>query len=653
MRPLRLRLWATMRAELGADWWAPLRPPPLRTVSQWADTERVLTSESSAAPGPWRTSVTPYLREIMDRLSASDPCERVIAMVASQMGKTEAILNAIGYTAQDCPSPILMVQPRDADVKDYSRRRVAPMIRASPALRQRFADARSRDGGASMALREYVGGSVAMVSAQSPAGLAAKAIRVLLLDEVDRYPASAGAEGDPVELAIQRTVTFPRRKILMTSTPTVRGRSRVETEMQQTGWRVYHIPCPHCGHAHPWEWEDLRWERGRPETAAVYCRGCDAAIAEDAKRVLLARGQWVPTRPEREDGRAYGYQIEALSCPYGLGPSWSSLARRWEASECDTEMRRVFVNVALARTWDETQLSTVDADGLHSRAEAYAAPCPAGVLTLTAGVDVQVDRLEVSVWGWGVGEESWLIEHRMLLGDPTTPAPWAALDAMLRERWTHQRGAELGIDASCVDSGAWAQQVQAWCAERRGMRVWATKGGSDAARAVWPPRYSRGGGGKAVWVIGVSAAKETLWRQAQIASPGAGYIHTSDPGPDAEWYAQLVAERPRAHAGKTTWVRSKGARAEALDCRVYAYAALCSLGSTRRTFEQAAKRLARATSAVDAAARSATTEPASALAPTPAPVNAPALPAPSAPLRPAKPRRPVAGSWLDPGARLR
>ena len=628
-----------MRHDRLPGWWAPLRPPPLRTVSEWADAERVLTSESAAMPGPWRTSTVPYMREISDRMSASDPCERVVAMLASQLGKTEAILNAIGYTVCDCPGPILMVQPRDNDVRDYSRRRVAPMIRASPELRRRFADPRSRDGGASMALREFVGGSVAMVSAQSPAGLASRAIRVLLLDEVDRYPVSAGAEGDPVELAVQRTVTYARRKILMTSTPTVRGRSRIESEMQRTGWRVYEIPCPHCGHAHPWEWDDLRWDRGRPETAAVHCRGCGAAIDERDKRELLPLGRWVPLYPEREDGRTYGYHATSLIAPFGLGASWRSLAARWEASERDTEARRVFVNVAHGLPWDEAETATVDATGLQARGEIYPAPCPAGVVLLTAGVDVQADRLEASVWGWGAGEESWLIEHRAILGDPTTPAPWAALDAMLRERWTHESGAPLGVSASCVDSGAWAQQVQAWCAERRGLRAWATKGGADTARAVWPPRSSRGKGGKAVWVIGVSAAKESLWRQVQIADPGPGYVHTPSPGPDGEWYRQLISERPHIAGGRTSWVRDKGARAEALDCRVYAYAALCSLGATRRTLAISTRKLARAAQAA-----------APPTAPQPAAEAAPAPPPPKQ--RPPQRRRQPAGSWLDPGARI-
>jgi phage terminase large subunit GpA-like protein len=626
-------------------YWSTLRPPPLRTVSQWADAERVLTSESSAAPGAWRTDHTPYLREIMDRMSASDPCERVDVMMASQLGKTEAILNVIGYVATDCPGPILMVQPRDEDVRRYSRQRVAPMIRSSAALRGLFADARSRDGGSAMAMREFSGGSLIMASAGSAAGLASMPIRVVLLDEIDRYPESAGAEGDPVELAIQRTVNFARRKILCTSTPTVRDRSRIEAAMRETGWRVYETPCPHCGLFAAWEWENLRWEPGRPETAAMHCAGCGAATDERDKRELLALGRWRPLYPEREDGRRYGYHTSALIAPYGWrGSSWPALAARWEQSAKDSERRRVVVNTALARTYDESEMSTVDPESLQGRAEVYAAPCPEGVLLLTAGVDVQVDRIECDVWGWGVDEESWLIEHRAILGDPTTPAPWAALDDLLLGRWAHEAGGDVGIDAACVDSGSgWAQQVQAWCSRRRGRRIYATKGGADPARAVWPARASRGKGNKSVYILGVNAAKTTLWRQVQRPEPGPGYVHTPVGGPDAAWYGQLLGERPRTTGGHTTWHAASGQRVEALDCRNYAYAALCSMGSTSRTLTLAGRRLRGG----GASASPPPPRPAPPVAaPTPSPPAAPPAP------KPPRPRR-QPGSWLDAGARIR
>lgn len=629
-------------------WWSALRPPPLRPVSEWADAERVLTTEASAQAGPWRTDTTPYLREIMDRMSASDPCERVDVMMASQLGKTEAILNVIGYVATDCPGPVLMVQPRDEDIRRYSRQRVAPMIRSSVELRSRFADARGRDGGASMALREFAGGALIMASAQSPAGLASMPIRVVLLDEVDRYPESAGAEGDPIDLAIQRTVSFARRKILLTSTPTAKGRSRIEAALAETGWREYHIPCPHCDHEQPWEWEALRWEPGRPDTAMLHCRACGAGIDERDKRELLLLGRWVPRHPGREDGRRYGYHASGLIAPYGWqGSSWRALAERWERSERDPSRRRVLVNTGLARTYDESEQTTVDPDSLQGRAEDYGAgvEAPSGAVVVTAGVDVQQDRLEVSVYGWGAGEECWLLSHAVLPGDPSGPALWDDLDALLQRRWRHASGAMLPVEAVCVDSGYLAETVQAWCAARRARRIYATKGASTPTRGVWPARGSRGkrGSGHAVYLLGVGAAKDALWRRLQRSDPGPGAVHTAraphPAAPDSAWYEQIMAERPTMRAGQMHWERPRGARAEALDCWVYAYAGLLSMGSSSRTLARAALRLP--VLPVGAAATAA--EPPTSTAPTPPPA------APTPPRH----RRPQTPSWLAPGARLR
>jgi len=620
-------------------------------VSEWADAERMLTSDASAMPGRWRTSVTPHLREPMDRLSTSDLCERVVLMFGSQLGKTEAILNAIGYFACDSPANILMVQPRDEDVKRYMRLRVAPMIRGSAALEQRFAPPGSREGGASATMRELRGGGGALImsSAQSPAALASLAARYVLLDEVDRYPASSGAEGDPVELAIQRSMTFSRRKIMMTSTPTIAGASRIAAEMEETGWREYHIPCASCGLSEPWRWEMMHWTPGRPGTAALHCSGCGVAIDESSKGSLLARGVWAPRHPERETGQAYGYHVTSLCAPYGwTAASWEALVRRWEASSAHPEKRKVFVNVALGLPFDDAQTSTVDPETLAGRAEDYPAPVPAGAAALTAGVDVQLDRLEASVYAWGEGEECWLVEHVVLPGDPTAPHVWADLDALLQRAWRHESGVDLRVAAACVDSGAWAQQVQAWCAQRRARRVWATKGGSDPARALWPRRASRGRDGRTVYVIGVSAAKDALWSRLQRSEPGPGRIHTptGDRAPDAAWYDQIMSERRVVVAGGVRWERPRGARSEALDCWVYSYAALCSMGQTERTVARARRQLA-------AAPRSSLAERAQVgdtggVSPSTTP------PRPKSPPPPAPRRRPAPrlGSWLDPGARV-
>ena len=418
-------------------------------------------------------------------------------------------------------------------------------------------------------------------------------------------------------------MTFSRRKIVLTSTPTVRGKSRIEAAMGETGWRVYEIPCPHCDHRQPWEWEALRWDAGKPSTAMLHCRSCGAGIDERDKRELLDLGRWSPLHPEREDGRAYGYHLTALCAPYGwTAASWPALAQRWERSAGDSERRRAFVNLALARTYDETEEATIDPDSLMARAETYPADVPAGAVVLTAGVDVQQDRLECSVWGWGAGEESWLIAHRVLTGDPSGPQVWSQLDDLLRRRWAHQSGGLLTVDAACVDSGYMAQTVQAWCSERRARHVYAVKGSAEPARPLWPQRQSTGHGKRPVYVLGVGAAKDSLWRRVQRTDPGAGYVHLPV-GVDQTTCDQLLAERPRQEHGRTVWVRQRGVRAEALDCAVYAYAALASLGPTGRVIDVAAARVL-ALPRVEVAARPATK---------------------------AAPRPRQGGSWLDAGAR--
>lgn len=601
-----------------SGWWQTLSPPPLRTVSAWADAERMLDRSTSSMPGNWRTATTPYLREPMDRMSAHDPCERVVLDFGSQLGKSEALNNAIAAYVVDQPGPILLVQPTLDTAKRYSEQRIAPMIAATPSLRDRVAAARGRDGSNKLQLKTFPGGVLVIVGANAPSDLASMPIRYLLLDEVDRFPASAGGEGDPVELAIKRTSSFARRKIILTSTPTTQGASRIEYEMLQTGWREYHVPCPDCGHMQPLVWEQLRWDAGRPSSVQYHCRGCGVGIDEKHKRSMLPAGVWTPRHPEREDGRRYGYHISTLCAPWGwTSAGWPALVDEYERSSGDMQQRRVFVNTRLALTFDEADAADVDHDGLAARAEVYDRPVPDGVRVLTAGVDVQQDRLEVEVVGWGDGEESWSIEYAALPGDPTGPQVWADLDAFLQR----QRDG-MTVASCCVDSGYLAEQVQRWCHDRRGRRVWAVKGMTGANRPVWPKRGSRGkrGTGWMLWGVGVDNAKDVLWRRWPVESPGPGYCHFPHDR-DAEWYRQLLAERPTTErGGKRVWAKKRSERSEALDCRVYAYAALLSLLSAGRKIDDVQ------TQRVEA----------------PRPAAQPRAPAPRS-----KPR----SSWLDPGGR--
>jgi phage terminase large subunit GpA-like protein len=615
-----------------SGYWRTLRPPPLRTATQWADTERVLTTRTSSSPGQWQT--LPHQIEPLNRASTTDHCVWLYLCWGSQLGKSDLENCIIGYLSCDAPGPMLFVQPTLGAMKRYSRQRIDPMIEDSPALAERWASKRSRDDSNTLLLKEFEGGLLVMVGANTPSDLSSMPIRYVIMDEIDQYTSSAKGDGDPIDLAVKRTTSFPRRKIVMTSTPTYDHRP-IWQRMQTTGWREFHVPCPHCETMQVLQWEHMKWEPKQPETAQYFCPHCGVAIDELHKRTMLPAGKWIPRHPELETGRSYGYHISTLYAPHGwTAASWGELAREYEEAVGEPEKMRVFVNTRLALPFDDSDAASIDPETLQGRAEVYARPVPEGVRVLTAGVDVQQDRVEVEVVGWGDGEESWSIDFAALPGDPTGPQLWSDLDDYLRRRWDG-----YGIAATCVDSGYMAQQVQDWCYHRRGRRVYAIKGIAGAGRPLWPKRGSvakRGTGWK-VWMVGVDTAKDVLWPRWSLGEPGPGYMHTPT-SRDEQWYAQVLAERPTVtRAGRREWVRSRGVRSEALDCRVYAYAALCSLRSGGVRLEDIAPPVDRP--AATTAARGVAV--------------AAAPPAPPALTAPAKRHKPARSSWLDPGARLR
>ena len=298
-------------------WGAGLRPDPDLTVSEWADRHRKLSSRASAEPGQYRTVRTPYMGEIMDRLSPGDPTQRVVFMKAAQVGATEAGNNWIGFAIHQAPGPMLAVQPTVELAKRNSRQRIDPLIEESPELRERIKPARSRDAGNTMLSKEFAGGILIMTGANSAVGLRSTPARYIFLDEVDAYPASADEEGDPVTLAEARSLTFAhRRKVFLVSTPTIRGLSRIERELEASDQRRFFVPCPHCDAMQWLKFDRLRWEKGRPETAEYLCEGCDGAIAEHHKTAMLEAGEWRATA-EPEDPGTVGYHLSALYSPVG------------------------------------------------------------------------------------------------------------------------------------------------------------------------------------------------------------------------------------------------------------------------------------------------------------------------------------------------
>jgi len=561
-----------------AIWRRGLKPDPTLTVSEWADTHRDLPP-SSAEPGRWRTSRLPFLREPMDCLTPHDPTERVVVMKAAQVGGTECALNFIGYAIHQVPANIMLVMPSTEMIRRNTPTRIDPLIEHTPVLRSLVVPFRSRDGGNSTTRKAFVGGELVMVGANSPLGLRSLPARFILLDEIDAYPADADGEGDPVALAERAAITYRgRRKILLVSTPTTSGFSRIEKAYAESDQRKWFVPCPECGEHHTLEWANVHWPEGRRGEAALSCPQCGAVLNDAQRLAMVAQGEWRATAPG--DGKPAGFHIGGLLSPFH---TLADLALEHGQVCHDPPRHKAFRNIKLGELWHDEAATPPDALGLYERLEEWGTDLPPGVVLLTAGVDTQDDRLEYEIVGWGRDEESWSIEHRTIWGDPAGPEVWKALDHDLARSFRHARDvAPLPIRAACVDSGGHhTASVYRYAAERASRRIWAIKGRGGPGVPVWPRRPSRKKGqASTVYLVGVDAAKEALYARLKRSEPGPGFCHFPA-GRDASWFRQLTAESlaTRYVKGRPVreWRKAPGDRNEALDCRVYAAAALQGL----------------------------------------------------------------------------
>jgi phage terminase large subunit GpA-like protein len=562
-----------------------LRPEQPLTVSQWADAHRRLSSKASAEPGPWRTSRTPYLREPMDCLSSSSPIQRVVMMFAAQTGKTEAGSNWLGYVIDHAPGPMLCVQPTVEMAKRLSKQRLESMITDTPCLAAKIAPSRSRDSGNTMFSKEFSGGIMLLTGANSATGLRSAPCRYLFADEVDAFPSDVDGEGDPVALAERRTTTFARRKILLTSTPTVKDFSRIEAEYLRSDQRRFYVPCPSCGGMQWLQWPRLKWDAKRPGDVRYQCEHCGERFEENHKPAMLAAGEWRATAPS--DGRTAGFQLSGLYSPLGWC-SWEQLVDDFLRAKSDAPALKAFVNTRLAETWEEDYAAAVSADGLMTKRLAYESGiCPDGVVLLTCGVDVQDNRLAVSVWGWGEGETGWLIWHQELMGDPTQVEVWGQLDQVLVTEWATAAGNALKVSQVAVDSGGHCtHEVYRYVRDRVRQNVVAIKGSSrrnspavgkgSKVDVSWQGRVLKRG--VTLYQLGTDTIKTTLFgRLRHNEAGGVGTLHFGMAA-DEEYFRQLTSERQalRYHRGFPIreWVKKAGDRNEALDCVVYAYAAM-------------------------------------------------------------------------------
>ena len=550
-----------------------LKPPPKLTVSEWADTYRILSSESSAEAGRWSTSRAEYQRGMMD--AVSDPqIETVVLMTCAQIGKTELINNVVGYHIHQDPAPMLVVQPTLEMAQTWSKDRLAPAIRDTPALMDKIKDPRSRDSGNTTLHKTFTGGHVTACGANSPASLASRPCRIILCDEVDRYPISAGTEGDPVSLAKKRSSTFWNRKIILVSTPTEKGASRIEQAYDESDQRRFFVPCPDCDEYETLKWANVTWTDKNPYTSQYTCEHCGTCWDDTARFRAIRRGEWRATATAK--GKIAGFHINGLYSP------WTPLYEAVEDflnSKRDPMRLKTWVNTFLGETWEE-QGDRVDEADLMDRGESWGDELPEDILLLTAGVDVQDNRLEIEVVGWGRGEESWSIAYETLYGDPSTAELWNRLDLLLKRNYSHPLSGDMVVRSACVDSGGhYTQQVYNYARLRAGNRIFAIKGiGGEGKPVVGRPTKNNIGKIN-LFPVGVDTAKEIIYSRLKITEQGDGYCHFPD-NRDEEYFRMLTAEkkvtkyfkgRPRMELAK---IRTRN---EALDCRVYATAALAIL----------------------------------------------------------------------------
>lgn len=570
-----------------------LKPEPILSVSEWADNYRLLDSKSSAMPGPYRTSVTPFLKEIMDNLGEYSEVEEVIVMKGAQVGATEAGLNWVGYTIDVSPCPMLFVQPTKDVVELVSKTRIQPMLETSPTLAKKVKPSKSRDSSNTLTKKEFPGGVLRLVGANSAAGLRNMPVKRLMLDEVDAYPLDLDEEGNPIELAKKRTSTFAKRKIFILSTPTTKGESVIEPLFESTDQRYFFVPCPRCGVMQHLKWEQLRYDYNKQSKVAtnVYyeCEHCRELIMESEKTVMLESGQWQPTALENKNRKRAGYHLNSMYSPLGW-KSWEDLAVEFEESKGDIPKTKTFYNTSLGLTYEEKG-DKPDWESLYDRREDYPInKIPVDdVAFLTAGVDIQKDRIELEIVGWCEGKISYSIDFRVLTGYVSgdgNAKVWRKLADVLEEVWEKPNGASVPIRMMCVDSGNWTSEVYAFCGRYPQSRVVPIKGRHNqitvvaAPKAVNISRKNKSIDGVKVWHVGVSLLKSELYGWLKLEGSNPGYCHF--PQYDEKYFRGLTAEELVLSTNKQgrvveTW-KKKYERNEPLDCRVYARAAAHIVG---------------------------------------------------------------------------
>jgi phage terminase large subunit GpA-like protein len=582
-------------------------PPPDILVSEWARRNRTLPKGTTARPGPFRPEK--FQVEMMDVIC--DPnVHEIVVKKPTQVGYSDAVLNnVIGYFIDVDPKPIMMVQPTIDNAKDYGKKRITPMIDSTPALKAKIRQATARRSGNTLQLKEFPGGFLKLAGANSGTGLRSDPVPIVLLDEIEGYPSDVDGEGDPVEIAKRRTDQFTDFKIVEGSTPAKpKGFSRIEKRFDESDQRYFHVPCPHCGHVQPLFWRDPETKTYRlvyqvdaggqviASSVGYRCAGCEKLISERYKQQMLDAGRWVAKFPGR---MVVGFSLNALYSPWR--DIWPDLATEWVKAQKDPEKLKAFINLRLGETWEEKGFS-LESHDLRQRCESYAGEkegasvdVPKGVGLLTAGVDVQDDRLVAVVKGWGSEEESWLIAHEEFFGDPGQQDVWDELDNFLRTQWKHESGRTVTIACTLVDSGGHhTDEVYKFVKVRQGRRIFACKGSSEGGKEILQKFTQNNSYRVRLYMVSTDTAKDRIFSRLQTPAPGPKYIHLPS-WADEEYLEQLTAEKrvtkyKRGVGMVREYVKTR-ARNEALDCEVYAMAALYVLPAVVKRLGDLAEQL--------------------------------------------------------------
>lgn len=561
-----------------------LRPPLNLRPSEYAE-RCVYIPEGNAIPGLIRFDNAPFQREPLD-MTINPECRRITMMWGAQVGKTTLALCAQSYRIEQNPTSQMMMQPSQGDLSTWLQTKFNPMVEANPALQRLIAPPRGRKGVNNDRMKSYPGGFIMFAWSGSPKTMRGRSAPFIVCDETDGYDRTA--EGNPVSLLAQRAASFGDDGFLLEiSTPGIKGASWIEQAFLEGDQRRFHVACPHCGHHQTLRWSQVQWGKyddgeHNPASARYLCEAEDCGtLWNDGERWGAVRvaenvgAGWKAARPFR--GHASYHLNELYSCFRKLSHIVQSFLDKTAANDLQS-----FVNVSLAETWEE-EGDQVDPASLLSRVETYAAPVPTGALVLTAGIDMQQDRLEVEVVGWGLGEESWSVDYQVLWGDPLRPEVWDDLDAFLAGTYLHQNGSHLPISAACLDTGGTAGMTQAayeYARGKTGRRLFAVKGVPGWGKPIVTAPMRRASGKRArkvdLFNVGVDEAKVVVARRLGIQTPGAGYCHFSTDR-DAEFFAQMTAEKLmtkmlRGFAVRE-WHKTRD-RNEVFDCRVYATAAL-------------------------------------------------------------------------------